>query len=159
MLESIISWYSSAKLIISERKMETIVLKSDAIKKEPGRRNKNIGRRNSSCPDRKRKTVKKANLVSKVRTIRIGNSGVKFKDSFRYLAVHFDRKMGVRTHCRYLSNKIGSLFAKLGRLANRDWRLLFSKRFTEECSLTFMYAAAEWSNLCMVEDYKKLSTL
>ncbi|KAF7399066.1 hypothetical protein HZH66_006963 [Vespula vulgaris] len=45
--------------------METIVLKSDAIKKEPGRRNKNIGRRNSSCPDRKRKTVKKANLVSK----------------------------------------------------------------------------------------------
>jgi len=111
-VDIIMDWCRFAKLQISERKTEAIVLKSDVIARNP------IGRRGGARPDRKRKTnTRTVDFGSRPPIIRIGNSKIGFKETVRYLGVHIDKGLKVRSHCAYLNSKVGLLFDKLGRLA------------------------------------------
>lgn len=153
-VDKIVGWCSSAKLQISEKKTEAIVLKSEAIER------KAIGRRGGDRPDRKRKNNKKVvDLTNRPPTIRIGNASIKFKDSVRYLGVHFDKGMGVRSHCQYLRRKVESVFTKLGRMAKATWGLRFrtlSTIYKGVFGPTVAYAAAGWADLCTERDIKIL---
>lgn len=79
-------WYRVAKLQISTRKTEAILLRGDLIRKAA------IGRREGAHPDRKRKAVraKKSNLVSRPPTIRLGYTNVEFKITVKYLGIYCD---------------------------------------------------------------------
>lgn len=151
-------WCREAKLEISVKKTEGIILKSVAIKREP------IGRRGGARPDRKRKNTraKMPDVTNRPPTIRLGETKIAFKKSVRYLGVHFDKGMGVRTHVEYLSGKVGSLFNKLGRLARCRWGLRFgalSAIYRGVFAPTVAYAAAGWADLCAGGDLGVLRSL
>lgn len=150
-------WCKSAKLEISDRKTEAIVLRNEEVRRAP------IGRRGGARPDRKRKTVKKkTDFATRPPSIKLGKQNIKFKQSVRYLGVHLDREMGVGTHCRYLSDKVGSLFNKLGRLARAEWGLGFgalSAVYRGVFVPMLRYAAAGWGNLCKESDVRILRSL
>lgn len=156
-VDLIVDWCRSAKLEISERKTEAIFLRNAEIQRAP------IGRRGGTRPDRKRKTrTRVASLVSKPPAIKVGNSNIRFKEVVRYLGVHFSRGMGVGAHCRYLSDKLGSLFSKLGGLARAQWGLRFkslSLFYGGVFVPTVTYAAAGWADLCTRSDVNVLRAL
>ncbi|CAK9834251.1 Retrovirus-related Pol polyprotein from type-1 retrotransposable element R1 (Fragment), partial [Anthophora retusa] len=152
------SWCKEAKLEISARKSEAIILRSGWIKREP------IGRRGGARPDRKRKALRssKTDLSKRPPTIRIGSTNFKFSSAVRYLGVHFDSGMGVHTHCRYVSDKVGSLVGKLGRLARCQWGLRFnalSAIYTGFALPFATYAAAAWADLCTERDIGVLRSM
>ena len=119
-VDAIVSWCQMAKLQLSERKTEAILLKSDVITRKP------IGRRGGARPDRKRKTTRKIiDFGNKPPTIRVNKTKIGFKSMVRYLGVHLDRGLRVTSHCRILKDKVESLFHKLGRLARAQWGLRF----------------------------------
>lgn len=153
-VDRIVSWCESAKLDISKKKTEAIVLKNGTIDRNP------IGRRGGDRPDRKRKNnKKKADLTSRPPTLKIGEDAIKFKETVRYLGVHFDRELKVRSHCQYLDKKVESLFSKLGRLARATWGLKYralSTIYRGVFAPTVAYAAAGWADLCTESDIRKL---
>lgn len=153
-VDRIVSWCESAKLEISRKKTEAIILKNGTIERNP------IGRRGGDRPDRKRKiNKKKADLTSRPPTLKIGNDSIRFKSTVRYLGVHFDKEMKVRSHCEYLDKKLESLFGKLGRLARATWGLkhrALSTIYRGVFAPTVAYAAAGWADLCTESDIKKL---
>lgn len=154
----ITEWCRFAKLQISERKTEAIILKSDAIVKNP------IGRRGGARPDRKRKNNKNktVNFENRPPIIKIGKTNIRVKQTVRYLGVHLDRNLKVRSHCEYLNSKVGLLFAKLGRLARAQWGLRFrtlSTVYRGVFAPTVAYAAAGWADLCTESDIRILRTL
>ena len=55
-------------------------------------------------PKRRRRRI---DFKSRPSTVRIDESKIRFKDSVRYLGVHFDRDMRVESHCKYLKSKVG----------------------------------------------------
>ncbi|XP_070170902.1 fatty acid synthase-like [Polyergus mexicanus] len=104
----ITDWCKFAMLQVSERKTEAIVLKSNAIVRNP------IGRRGEDRPDRKRKNNRRiVDFVNRPPTIKINNAKIRFRETVRYLGVHLDRCMKVKSHCQKLSSKTGLLFGKL----------------------------------------------
>lgn len=156
-VDTIINWCAGAKLQISEQKTEAILLRSSEIHRAP------IGRRGGDRPDRKRKTNKrKVDFESRPPVIKIGTTSIKFKNSVRYLGVHFDKNMGVSAHCQYLGNKVGSLFDKLGKLARANWGLR-SRTLSIIYRGVFIpmvaYASAGWSDLCTESDLKVLRSM
>jgi len=154
LVDIIMDWCRFAKLQISERKTEAIVLKSDVIARNP------IGRRGGARPDRKRKNVKKTvDFKNRPPIIKIGNTSIKFKRTVRYLGVHLDKNLKVRSHCEYLNSKVGLLFAKLGRLARAHWGQRFralSTIYRAVFAPTLAYAAAGWADLCTESDIRLL---
>lgn len=157
-VDQIVQWCKTAKLEISAKKTEAIVLRSSLIKRAP------IGRRGGARPDRKRKAVraKKADLASRPPTIRIGETSIKFKKTVRYLGVNFDREMRVHTHCKHLSDKVGSLTTKLRRVAKCSWGLRFgvlSVLYKSVLVPTVAFAAAGWIDLCTGKDKGVLQSM
>jgi len=122
-----------------------------------------IGRRGGARPDRKRKNVKKTvDFENRPPIIKIGNTNIKFKQTVRYLGVHLDKNLKVRSHCEYLNSKVGLLFAKLGRLARAHWGLRFralSTIYRGVFAPTVAYAAAGWADLCTESDIRLLKAL
>lgn len=149
-VDAIVSWSRDARLELSARKTEAILLKTVWVRPAL------VGRRR---PDRQRRAMGRPDLARRYPTIRLGNAIIPFKDSVRYLGVHFDKEMGVNTHCRYLRDKVGSLFTKLGRLAGSGWGLRY-KALKEVYSGVFLpivaYAAAGWADLCNMHDTRVL---
>lgn len=146
------NWCREAKLELSSRKTEAILLRSDWVRGKP------IGRRGGDRPDRKRKAARKPKL-EKPPTIRIGGNKIAFKNSVKYLGVYFDKGMCVNTHCTYLSDKVESLFRNLRKAANATWGLRFGALRTVYKGVfipTVAYAAAGWSDLCTPKDLKVL---
>lgn len=146
-VNAIDDWCRSAKLQLSERKTEAIVLKTNWVRRAP------IGRRGGARPDRQRRRRRERapDLANRYPAIRLGDTAIGFKNSVRYLGVHFDKNMGVGTHCRYLAEKTGSLFNKLRKLSGRDWGLRFrmlSRVYGGVFVPIVAYAAAGWSDLC-----------
>lgn len=79
----------------------------------------------------------------------------------KYLGVHFDKELGVGTHCSYLKGKCVSLFQKLGRLAGAGWGLRYralDKIYKGVFLPTVAYAAAGWADLCKGTDLRVLRT-
>lgn len=157
-VDLIAKWCESAKLQISDRKTEAIVLRAEERSRNP------IGRRGGARPDRKRRTnVKRVmDFENRPPNIRINGSNIGFKKTVRYLGVHFDKCLKVRSHCEYLNSKVGPLFQKLGRLARAHWGLRF-RALTAICrgvfAPTVAYAAAGWADLCTVGDLGILKAL
>jgi len=153
----ITEWCRFAKLQISERKTEAIILQSDAIARNP------IDRRGGARPDRKRKTIKRTvDFGNRPPIIKIGNSRIGLKQTVRYLGVHLDRNLKVKSHCEYLNSKVGLLFAKLGRLARAQWGLRFralSTLYRGVFAPTVVYAAAGWADLCTESDFRFLKSM
>lgn len=152
------NWCRGAKLQVSSHKTEAIVLRSELIKRAP------VGRRGGARPDRKRKALraKKSDIAKRLPTIRVGNANIKYKKAVRYLGIYLDREMGVSTHCKYLNDKVGSLFYKLGRLARCRWGLRFgtlSAIYRGVFIPSVAYAAAGWADLCVGSDFEVLRTL
>ena len=158
LVNHILEWCRGAKLEISERKTEAIVLKSDWIERAP------IGRRGGARPDRKRKAVrpKKAALERRPPTIRIGNYSIKFKNEVRYLGVHFGTQMSVSAHCSHIGQKVGKLFGKLARLASSRWGLrheALSRVYKGVFKPIAEYAASGWADLCKIADKRRLQAI
>ena len=78
----ILEWYRGAKLEISERKTEAIVLKSDWIEGP----NRKTGR-SASGPKTKSDGAKKATLERRPPIIRIRNHSIRFRKEVRYLCL------------------------------------------------------------------------
>jgi len=78
------------------------------------------GMRQDRRPKRRRRRI---DFKSSPPTVRIDESKIRFKDSVRYLGVHFDRGMRVESHYKYLKSKVGVFFNKLGKLAKSQWGL------------------------------------
>ena len=157
-VDKIVGWCRSAKLELSEKKTEAILLKNEELIRNP------IGRRGGDRPDRKRKTnnKRKTNFESRPPIIKIGDARIKFKDSIRYLGVHFDKGMGVRTHCLYMKTKLESLFEKLGKLARATWGLrhrALSTIYRGVFAPVVAYAAAGWADLCRERDIRILKSV
>lgn len=154
-VDRIVEWCSSAKLQLSERKTEAILLQSNWIRREP------VGRRGGDRPDRVRRAGRRPNMANRYPVIRIGNTRIAFKDSVRYLGVHFDKEMGVRTHCLYLREKVAGLFSNLGKLSGSGWGLRYRvlhSVYRGVFNPTVAYAAAGWSDLCREADLRILRT-
>lgn len=149
----IVQWCDSANLQLSERKTEAIVLKSVWNRPAP------IGRRGGERPDRQRRQIRRPNLAYRYPAIRIGNTAIRFKESVRYLGVHFDREMGIGTHCQYLRAKTAKLFDRLRKLAGVGWGLRFKTLATVYRGVfvpTVTYGAAGWTDLCGAKDIRVL---
>lgn len=149
-VDAILDWCTSAKLQLSERKTEAIVLKSK------GKARRGEGNR----PDRRARPARMPDLARRPPRIRIGNSVIAFKKNVRYLGVYFDEKLKVNTHCDYLREKVNKLFEKLRRLAGSGWGLRFRALSTVYRGVflpTITYASAGWSDLCTEKDKKVLS--
>ena len=70
-VDKIVGWCKSAKLELSEKKTEGILLKSEEIIRNP------VGRRGGDRPDRKRKTSKrKTNFEGRPPVIKIGKTRI-----------------------------------------------------------------------------------
>lgn len=152
-VDRIVQWSRKARLELSARKTEAILLKTVWVRRPP------VGRRGGERPDRQRRRETKPDLARRYPTIRIGETTIPFKDSVRYLGVHFDKELRVSTHCRYLRDKVGSLFNKFGRLARAEWGLRFHTlaTFYRGVFLPIVtYAAAGWSDLCSSHDLRAL---
>lgn len=145
----IVDWCTGAKLQLSERKTEAVLLQNNWVRRVP------IGRRGGDRPDRVRRAQRMPNMANRYPTIRIGNSRIAFKASVRYLGINFDKCMGVTSHCRYLRDKMESLFAKFGKIAKAGWGLRFgalSSIYRGVFVPTIAYAASSWSDLCNLGD-------
>lgn len=154
-VDRIVEWCRNAKLELSERKTEAILLKSNWIRRAP------VGRRGGDRPDRARRANVRPNLANRYPIIRIGNTRINFKNSVRYLGVHFDKELGVSTHCANLKAKCVALFQKLARLAGTGWGLRYralDKIYKGVFVPTVAYAAAGWSDLCKAADLRVLRT-
>lgn len=128
----ITQWCESAKLKISEKKTEAILLKSEEMRKIP------IGRRGGSRPDRKRKNNKRiTDLSNKPLNIKLGGQKIRFRDSVRYLGINLGRGLNVGNHCHYLGNKVESLFNKLRKLAKTQWGLRYRSLYTNNSECRF----------------------
>ncbi|XP_011706154.1 PREDICTED: uncharacterized protein LOC105461350 [Wasmannia auropunctata] len=83
-VNEISEWCRMAKLQISEQKTEAILLRSKEIRRA----------QTTARPGRVRQGRKKlVGFESRPPIIRLGSSKIKFKDSVRYLGVHFDKGM------------------------------------------------------------------
>lgn len=154
-VDRIVGWCQDAKLKLSESKTEAILLRTNWRRPAP------IGRRGGDRPDRVRRAAVRPKLAIRYPVIRIGNTRINFKDSVRYLGVHFDKELGVSTHCSYLKGKCVALFQKLGRLAGAGWGLRYralDKIYKGVFLPTVAYAAAGWSDLCKGTDLRVLRT-
>lgn len=153
----IVEWCRFAKLKVSEKKTEAILLRTSETQRAP------IGRRGGNRPDRKRKTNKRVvDFANRPPIIKIENTKIRFKNSVRYLGIHFNRGMGVGAHCSYLSAKLGSLFNRLGKLARATWGLrsrALSVIYKGVFVPTVAYAAAGWADLCTEGDIRSLRSL
>ena len=152
----IVEWCESVKLTISKKKTVAIMLRNDAMKRAP------IGKRGRARPDRKRKTTRNNKTGTRLPILKIGASKIPFEKSVRYLGVHYDEGMKVRTHCEYLRGKINQLFNKLGRVARAEWGLRFGA-LNVLYSGVFLpmvtYAAKGWYHLCTAQDLKVLKSM
>lgn len=153
-VDLITEWSKFAKLQISERKTEAILLKNDAIPQKP------IGRRGGDRPDRKRKRkTKTVNFDNRPPRIKLNDANIKFKRTVKYLGINFDRGLKVKTHCAKLSSSTKALFNKLGRLARTQWGLkyaMISMIYRGVFVPKVTYAAAGWSDLCTKRDIRVL---
>lgn len=156
-VDKILSWCRLAKLKISEQKTEAILLRCSELQRAP------IGRRGGDRPDRKRKTTaKKVDFVSRPPTIKVGKTSIRFKDRVRYLGIHFNRNLGVRDHCRYLENKVTTLFNRIGSVARAEWGLrnrALSIFYDGVFVPIVAYAAAGWADLCTESDLRVLRSM
>ncbi|CAK9828029.1 hypothetical protein ANTRET_LOCUS5621 [Anthophora retusa] len=94
------------------------------------------------------------------RSVRCSVTLAAFAGAIRH--VYIDSGMGIRTHCQYLSDKVGLLFGKLARLARCRWGLRFgtlSTIYRGAVLPVVTYAAAGWSDLCGVKDLSKLRSM
>lgn len=153
-VDRIMEWCRFAKLEISARKSEAILLKCNWVRRAP------VGRRGGDRPDRRRRAERKPTLAREP-IIKLGAEKLVFENSVRYLGVHFDKEMGVRTHCQYLREKTGRLFNQFRRIARCEWGLRFGMLATVYRGVfnpIVTYAAAGWSDLCTQADLRALGT-
>lgn len=156
-VDAIEAWCEQAKLQLAAQKTEAILVKTVWVRRPP------VGRRGGERPDRPRAQQKKPDLAKKYPTIKIGaglnRETIKFKNCVKYLGVHFDKEMSVKSHCGHLRDKVGSLFKKIGKLAKAGWGLrhkALSLIYRGVFVPTVAYAAAGWSDLCTPADIKTL---
>ena len=150
-INEIIEWCKSAKLRISEKKTDAIMIRNKTIKRAP------IGRRGGTRPDRKRKTTRNNKIGSRLPILKIGASNIPYEKSIKYLGVYYDEGMHVQTHYKYLSEKVTKLFHKLGRVAREEWGLRFGALNVLYRGVFLpmaTYAAEGWYHLCTAQDLK-----
>jgi len=56
---------------------------------------------------------RKVDLANRPPVIKIEDDSIKFKRSVRYIVVWLDQRMGVKSHCEKLGDRIDKLFANL----------------------------------------------
>ena len=155
-VDFIAGWCKSAKLELSKSKTEAIILRSTWARKAP------IGRRGGSRPDRKRRQDKKATLDSRPPVIKLDGASIKFKSSVRYLGVHFDKNMGVKSHVAHIRERVGVIFNRLRRVAGTQWGLRNRALHTIYRGVfepIVTYAASGWADLCSEHDLRALRSI
>lgn len=81
--------------------------------------------------------------------IKIGNKQIVYKNTVRYLGIHFDRGLYVRSHVEKLKSRCDSKFNALARIARKDWGLrhkCLSTLYRGIFIPIMTYAAAAWSD-------------
>lgn len=95
-------------------------------------------------------------------SIKLGTKNIPFKQTVRYLGIHYDTGMKVHSHCRYLATKVIPLFHKLARQARAHWGLRYPALQTIYKGVfvsVVTYAAGAWADLCLKGDLSQLRSL
>lgn len=116
-VDMILEWRCSAKLELSKSKTEAIFLKNKFVYRGPRKGKK------SSNPYEAKGKQKKPKYDNKPPKIMIGDSKIKFKSSVRYLWVHFDEGLKVKSHIKTRRAKLSRVFGRMGRIARAEWGL------------------------------------
>lgn len=143
-------WCKTAKLEISETKTEGIYLKDESKKKGKRKHPKHsVDKKFPSSGSKRYPIIKTENQQT-----------IKFKETVRYLGLHFDRGMKVHSHCAYLKNKITPLYEGLRKIARTTWGLRYGSLEIIHKGVfapTITYAAAGWADLCTQNDLDTLN--